>query len=330
MEAFNGEPNVREQRLAAYEDRYITVTPSESMRGLRLEHGGEIHRDDGSITSCGPGDWVIELPDGSLGRVAAQTFVHSFKAEGKDAQLFAARQQVGLEKAAELPAPEVPPSPESIKEAVLAAHEETNKRVRDWADAAFEGELISSDEHRQMVANNELPDGLTVQESSEGWVLSREGGKDVGSLAGDVAQEEKVDLRDLTANELRAMLDDRGIAHRRTDKKGDLIQALEDYVPAQVLVGAEVPETAAREPQAPQWGAEAPTDTEADLRRPGGETRTAEDGEVTGAQEEQHAKDEFDPADDPDVVNPDEAPEPHGTPLEDTPQVNPNPAADES
>jgi hypothetical protein len=205
--------------------------------------------------------------------------------------------------------------------------------VKTWADAAFDGELISAEERDNMIANNELPDGLTVREQDNEWTLSREGGKDVGSLAEQKPKDEARDLRDLTANELRAMLDDRGVAHKRTDKKADLIEALQAHVAPQVLVGAEVPETAAREPQAPQWGAEhAPADGE-DHRTPGGETRTAEDGEVEGAEERRQDEARLEAPDaekDKDKIVEDDVPEPHGTPLEDTPQVNPNPAADES
>lgn len=230
MEVFNAEPNVRPQREAAYAERYVTVQPVAPLLALRLEQGGELHHDDGTVVRCQPGDWVVELPDGFLGRIASDVFASSFDIGG-DVEAFAAtRRQLGIDPPLETETvAEVTREEQAftVKEQVLAAHAETNARVRLWAKSALDAGLIDTEEHDGMVANNELPDGLTVTEVDGEWTLTREGGHSIGSLEVKANDPDQVDLRDLTRTQLQDLCQERGLPFTAADRKAELLARLE-------------------------------------------------------------------------------------------------------
>lgn len=234
MEAFNAEANVREQREAAYADRYVTLKPKGQLMGLRLEQGGELHHDDGSIVRLLPGDWVVEQPDGRLTACSADVFLRAFEVSGSgvtdvEDQLREARIQAGELKAPTPPAPEPEQTPEDVKAAVLRAHEEANARVAMWAKAAFDADLVTSEERDAMIASNEFPAGLTVSEQDGEWVLTRGEGNEVGSLSGeeDDAGDPPVAWKDQTNAVLKAELQRRQVGFGVTAKKADLIELIE-------------------------------------------------------------------------------------------------------
>ncbi len=319
MEAFNAEPNVREQRESAYADRYVTVIPSGPLRGLRLEQGGELHHDDGTIIRLGPGDWVVEQPDGRMTGINAEVFAKAYAidegAEDVGDQIRATRQQLGQEAPAPSVAPEEPPTPtaSTIKEQIEQAHRDVADRVKLWADSAYDAELISHTERSEFIATNEFPEGLTVKEEHGQWVLSREGGNDIGSLDLDQGQEGPKDWTEETRNDIVTELQRRGVELKANVSKAKALEVIQrsevdmesggtgevpvllDTTPEpQRIVGADTPETAAREPHAQQQDPvdpdPNPDEGDDDGRRPGGETRTSEDGEVQGAREIAQAK----------------------------------------
>lgn len=270
MEAFNAEANVREQREAAYADRYVTLVPKGKLMGLRLEQGGELHHDDGSIVRLLPGDWVIEQPDGRLTACSADVFLRAFnvsgsKVEDVDDQLHATRVQAGQLKPEPQPEPEPEATLEDVKAAVLRAHEEANARVKTWADAAFDGDLITSEERDRMIATNELPEGLKVSEEDGRWHLTRGGEKEVSSEE-DAPQDDVVPWKDQTAAEIKAALQARGVSYSATARKSEILELIEasdadladggdgtlsaDHDPPS-KEGAETADSAARAPELP-------------------------------------------------------------------------------
>lgn len=288
MEAFNAEANVRTQREAAYADRYVTVVPKGDLLGLRLDQGGELHYDDGSIVRLLPGDWVIEQPDGVLRRCSAATFLTSFEVQGKgvvdvDDQLKATRIQAGELKAPAQETPDPEPTVEDIKATVLRAHEEANARVATWAKAAYDGGLVTAEERDSFIATNEFPAGLTVTEADGEWLLTRGEGNEVGSLAPAEERQAKEEQpwKDRTVADIKTELQKRQVSYKATSPKGDLVELIEasdaniamggdgtlapppehEIGKDDVAPGAETPDTAAKDPKLPDHGAELPGQT---------------------------------------------------------------------
>lgn len=85
--SFNAGAEVQRQRLDAYDGEYAEVAFKGTQKALCLPCGGELHLPEGGVVPVAAWDWVVELPDGTLGSISAEQVAdHMEFVSGSDAQ----------------------------------------------------------------------------------------------------------------------------------------------------------------------------------------------------------------------------------------------------
>jgi hypothetical protein len=198
--------DVQKQRHDAYEDEYAEMALKGTQRCICCPAGGELHLPEGGIVPISPWDWVVELPDGTLGSFSAEQVADTFEfVDGPDEQREAYERTVeyveNARKArqrAHAPNPpirvdpraEVQPHPDSGEAAeqefdrrrganVAAEFErqaqEARRNLQAVIDVARSRDLITGKEADEWLDSGFAPDGVhvTYQQALGTWEVNR-------------------------------------------------------------------------------------------------------------------------------------------------------------
>jgi hypothetical protein len=79
--------DVFRQRQDAYGHEYAEVSLKGTQQAICCPAGGALHQPDGTLVPVAPWDWVVELPDGTLGSLSAEQVADSMEfVDGPDEQ----------------------------------------------------------------------------------------------------------------------------------------------------------------------------------------------------------------------------------------------------
>lgn len=180
--------DTQRQRLDAYADEYADVALKGTQQAICCPAGAQLHLPDGGIIPVAPFDWVVELPDGTMGSLTAEAVAdHMEFVSGSDEQRDLYEQTVQqVANSRRKPKPNVdirvedaprlahPDSGEAAQaefdaraRATLVADlqrqaDEARAQLQKVVGAARKRDIISADEGADWLEDGIAPDGVHV------------------------------------------------------------------------------------------------------------------------------------------------------------------------